>query len=264
MIGKSMGTRDERGLNMKIFDEMVDEEIVELYQVSGDERLVELMLSRYGRMIAGQTRCLFERNTTRDDLLQEGRIGFFKAMQGFDASKEIPFSVFAQRCVRCQFITAIKAVQRLKHQPLNTALSLERPMVSDEDTYTMLDILTADEPDADPAEGLIQQEDYAYCREIVQQELSPFDFRVFMGYVCGKSYQQIAEEINGNVKSVDNALQRSKRKLRRHIMSKQDMTVEMFRNYLIIQQLILCEKDEAKTSQDDWSDMVGLMCESIA
>ncbi len=259
-----MGTRSEWGLDMKIFDEMIDEEIVGLYQLSRDERLVELMLSRYGRMVAGQTRCLFERNTTREDLLQEGRIGFFKAMQGYDISKDIPFSVFAQRCVRCQFITAIKAVQRLKHQPLNTALSLERPMASEEDTYTMMDILTADEPDADPAEDLIRQEDYAYCHEIVQQELSPFDFRVFMGYVCGKSYQQIAEEINGNVKSVDNALQRSKRKLRRHIMSKQDMSVGMFRNYLIIQQLILREKEEPKIDQEGWQDMVDLLRESIA
>ena len=137
-------------------------------------------------------------------------------------------------------------------------------MASEEDTYTMLDILTADEPDTNPAEGLIRQEDYAYCREIVQQELSPFDFRVFMGYVCGKSYQQIAEEINGNVKSVDNALQRSKRKLRRHIMSKQDMSVGMFRNYLIIQQLILREKEEPKIDQEGWQDMVDLLRESIA
>ena len=70
-----MGTRSERDLNKKIFDGMIAEEIVGLYQLSGDERLVELMLSRYGRMIAGQTRCLFERNTTREDLLQEGRMG---------------------------------------------------------------------------------------------------------------------------------------------------------------------------------------------
>ena len=173
------------------------------------------MLSRYARMIAGQTRCLFERNTTREDLLQEGRIGFFKAMQGYDASKEIPFSVFAQRCVRCQFITAIKAVQRLKHQPLNTALSLERPIAGDGDTYTMLDILTSDASDIDPVDGIIRQEDYEYCHGVIQQELSPFDFRAFMGYVSGRSYQQIAEEMGGNVKSVDNALQRSKRKLRR-------------------------------------------------
>ncbi|MCH3958203.1 MAG: hypothetical protein LKE51_01045 [Selenomonas sp.] len=86
---------------MKIFDEMIDEEIVGLYQLSREERLVELMLSRYGRMVAGQTRCLFERNTTREDLLQEGRIGFFKAMQGYDISKDIPFSVFGECIINC-------------------------------------------------------------------------------------------------------------------------------------------------------------------
>ena len=247
-----------------IFDTMVDEEIVGLYQLSGDERLVECMLLRYARMIAGQTRCLFERNTTREDLLQEGRIGFFKAMQGYDASKEIPFSVFAQRCVRCQFITAIKAVQRLKHQPLNTALSLERPIARGEDTYTMLDILTSNESDIDPVERIIRQEDYEYCHDVIQQELSPFDFRSFMGYVSGRSYQQIAEEMGGNVKSVDNALQRSKRKLRGHIMGKQDMTVNMFRNYLIVQQLILREQDEQAMDKADCQEIVESLCESIA
>ena len=251
-------------MNINIFDSMVDEEIVGLYQLSGDERLVECMLSRYARMIAGQTRCLFERNTTRDDLLQEGRIGFFKAMQGYDASKEIPFSVFAQRCVRCQFITAIKAVQRLKHQPLNTALSLERPIAGDGDTYTMLDILTSDASDIDPVDGIIRQEDYEYCHGVIQQELSPFDFWAFMGYVSGRSYQQIAEEMGGNVKSVDNALQRSKRKLRRHIMGKQDMKVSMFRNYLIVQQLILREQDGQVMVMDDCQELIELLCESIA
>ena len=100
-----MGTRSERDLNKKIFDGMIDEEIVGLYQLSGDERLVELMLSRYGRMIAGQTRCLFERNTTREDLLQEGRIGFFKAMRGLISVRRyhsacLPSAVFAVSSLR--------------------------------------------------------------------------------------------------------------------------------------------------------------------
>ena len=161
-------------------------------------------------------------------------------------------------------ITAIKAVQRLKHQPLNTALSLERPIAGDEDTYTMLDILTSDASDIDPVDGIIRQEDYEYCHGVIQQELSPFDFRAFMGYVSGRSYQQIAEEMGGNVKSVDNALQRSKRKLRRHIMGKQDMTVSMFRNYLIMQQLILREQDGQVMIADDGQELLELLCESIA
>ena len=210
---------------------MTDEELVVLYQANGDERLVEVMLSRYERMIRGQTRCLFNKHTTKEDLFQEGQIGFFKAMQGYDAAKAIPFAVFAQRCVRCQFITAIKSVQRLKHQPLNSALSLEQSIASDYE-------------EDNPENCIIMQEDFKYCQQVVAKVLSPFDYRIFMGYVAGKSYQLIAAENGGNIKSVDNALQRSKRKLRRHIMNHQDIQVETFHNYLIMQQRVLREKEE--------------------
>ena len=213
---------------------MTDEELVVLYQANGDERLVGVMLSRYERMIRGQTRCLFNKNTTKEDLFQEGQIGFFKAMQSYDAAKAIPFAVFAQRCVRCQFITAIKSVQRLKHQPLNSALSLEQSIASDGEDYTILDILASDYEEDNPENCIIMQEDFKYCQQVVAKELSPFDYRIFMGYVAGKSYQLIAAENGGNIKSVDNALQRSKRKLRRHIMNHQDIQVETFHNCYVV------------------------------
>ena len=222
-------------LDSDAMEAMTDEELVVLYQANGDERLVEVMLSRYERMIRGQTRCLFNKHTTKEDLFQEGQIGFFKA---------IPFAVFAQRCVRCQFITAIKSVQRLKHQPLNSALSLEQSIASDGEDYTILDILASDYEEDNPENCIIMQEDFKYCQQVVAKELSPFDYRIFMGYVAGKSYSLIAAENGGNIKSVDNALQRSKRKLRRHIMNHQDIQVETFHNYLIMQQRVLREKKE--------------------
>lgn len=231
-------------LDSDAMEAMTDEELVVLYQANGDERLVEVMLSRYERMIRGQTRCLFNKHTTKEDLFQEGQIGFFKAMQSYDAAKAIPFAVFAQRCVRCQFITAIKSVQRLKHQPLNSALSLEQSIASDGEDYTILDILASDYEEDNPENCIIMQEDFKYCQQVVAKELSPFDYRIFMGYVAGKSYQLIAAENGGNIKSVDNALQRSKRKLRRYIMNHQDIQVETFHNYLIMQQRVLREKEE--------------------
>ena len=231
-------------MSMDIWKKMTDEEVVALYQLNGDDRLVQMMLKRYAPMIGGQTRWNCLRNITQEDLFQEGQIGFFKAMRDYNPEKKIPFGVFAQHCVRCQFITAVKALQRLKNQPLNTAYSLDYSIAEENENYTLLDILVSDELEANPEFCLVMKEDYEFCQSVVTKELTPFDYRIFLSYVRGMSYQEIADEISGSIKSVDNALQRSKRKMRRHIMAKQDITVDMFRNYLVVQQLLLMTENE--------------------
>lgn len=217
---------------------MTDEEIVSLYQLNRDDRLAQVLLKRYSAMIGGQTRWNCSRSISQEDLYQEGQIGFFKAMRDYNPEKQIPFAVFAQRCVRCQFITAIKTLQRLKNQPLNTAYSLEYSIAEDSENYTLLDVLVNEDRETDPEYCLLMKEDFSYCRQVVENELTPFDYRIFIEYVRGKSYQEIANEIGGTIKTVDNALQRSKRNLRRHIMARQDIRVDMFRNYLVVQQLL--------------------------
>lgn len=229
---------------MDIWKKMTDEEVVALYQLNGDDRLVQMMLKRYAPMIGGQTRWNCLRNIAQEDLFQEGQIGFFKAMRDYNPEKKIPFGVFAQHCVRCQFITAVKVLQRLKNQPLNTAYSLDYSIAEENENYTLLDILVSDELEANPEFCLVMKEDYEFCQSVVTKELTPFDYRIFLSYVRGMSYQEIADEISGSIKSVDNALQRSKRKMRRHIMAKQDITVDMFRNYLVVQQLLLMTENE--------------------
>lgn len=229
---------------MDIWKKMTDEEVVALYQLNGDDRLVQMMLKRYAPMIGGQTRWNCLRNIAQEDLFQEGQIGFFKAMRDYNPEKKIPFGVFAQHCVRCQFITAVKALQCLKNQPLNTAYSLDYSIAEENENYTLLDILVSDELEANPEFCLVMKEDYEFCQSVVTKELTPFDYRIFLSYVRGMSYQEIADEISGSIKSVDNALQRSKRKMRRHIMAKQDITVDMFRNYLVVQQLLLMTENE--------------------
>ncbi|WP_051635214.1 sigma-70 family RNA polymerase sigma factor [Selenomonas sp. ND2010] len=238
---------------------MTDEEVVALYQLNGDDQLVQMMLKRYAPMIGGQTRWNCLRNIAQEDLFQEGQIGFFKAMRDYNPEKKIPFGVFAQHCVRCQFITAVKALQRLKNQPLNTAYSLDYSIAEENENYTLLDILVSDELEANPEFCLVMKEDYEFCQSVVTKELTPFDYRIFLSYVRGMSYQEIADEISGSIKSVDNALQRSKRKMRRHIMAKQDITVEMFRNYLIVQQLLLMT--EREDSHED--ELVALNLQDI-
>ncbi|TYZ23878.1 sigma-70 family RNA polymerase sigma factor [Selenomonas ruminis] len=239
--------------------EMTDEEIVALYQLNGDDQLVQMMLKRYAPMIGGQTRWNCLRNIAQEDLYQEGQIGFFKAMRDYKPEKKIPFGVFAQHCVRCQFITAVKALQRLKNQPLNTAYSLDYSIAEESENYTLLDILVSDELEANPEFCLVMKEDYEFCQSVVSRELTPFDYRIFLSYVRGMSYQEIADEIGGSIKSVDNALQRSKRKMRRHIMAKQDITVEMFRNYLVVQQLLMMT--ECEDSHED--ELVALNLQDI-
>ena len=231
-------------MSMDIWKKMTDEEVVALYQLNGDDRLVQMMLKRYAPMIGGQTRWNCLRNIAQEDLFQEGQIGFFKAMRDYNPEKKIPFGVFAQHCVRCQFITAVKALQRLKNQPLNTAYSLDYSIAEENENYTLLDILVSDELEANPEFCLVMKEDYEFCQSVVTKELTPFDYRIFLSYVRGMSYQEIADEISGSIKSVDNALQRSKRKMRRHIMAKQDITVDMFRNYLVVQQFLLMTENE--------------------
>ena len=231
-------------MSMDIWKKMTDEEVVALYQLNGDDRLVQMMLKRYAPMIGGQTRWNCLRNIAQEDLFQEGQIGFFKAMRDYNPEKKIPFGVFAQHCVRCQFITAVKALQRLKNQPLNTAYSLDYSIAEENENYTLLDILVSDELEANPEFCLVMKEDYEFCQSVVTKELTPFDYSIFLSYVRGMSYQEIADEISGSIKSVDNALQRSKRKMRRHIMAKQDITVDMFRNYLVVQQLLLMTENE--------------------
>ena len=231
-------------MSMDIWKKMTDEEVVALYQLNGDDRLVQMMLKRYAPMIGGQTRWNCLRNIAQEDLFQEGQIGFFKAMRDYNPEKKIPFGVFAQHCVRCQFITAVKALQRLKNQPLNTAYSLDYSIAEENENYTLLDILVSDELEAKPEFCLVMKEDYEFCQSVVTKELTPFDYRIFLSYVRGMSYQEIADEISGSIKSVDNALQRSKRKMRRHIMAKQDITVDMFRNYLVVQQFLLMTENE--------------------
>lgn len=246
-------------MSMDNWKSMTDEEVVALYQLNGDDQLVQMMLKRYAPMIGGQTRWNCLRNIAQEDLFQEGQIGFFKAMRDYNPEKKIPFGVFAQHCVRCQFITAVKAMQRLKNQPLNTAYSLDYSIAEENENYTLLDILVSDELEANPEFCLVMKEDYEFCQSVVTKELTPFDYRIFLSYVRGMSYQEIADEISGSIKSVDNALQRSKRKMRRHIMAKQDITVEMFRNYLIVQQLLLMT--EREDSHED--ELVALNLQDI-
>ena len=217
---------------------MTDEEIVAEYRISGNERCVEILLSRYEKMIAHNTRCFFERNTTKEDLHQEGRIGFFKAIRDYKQEKGLRFCTFAQWCVKCQYSTAIRTSRRIKHQFLNEAVSLDKLIAldrSDGKRGTLIDFVSDNEENG-PADEFFKKEDFKFFQNIMHSLLTNNDYMIFMEYIQGKSYQEIVAAAGSNTKSVDNALQRIRHKLRYYFSTHPYLTLGMFQHYLQKQQ----------------------------
>ena len=144
--------------------------------------------------------------------MQEGMIGLFKAFRDFRPEKLASFRAFAELCITRQIITAIKTATRRKHIPLNSYVSFSTPIYDDESDRTLLDVITEVKVN-NPEEVLIGQEDLSNIEEKIGEALSDLEWEVLTAYLEGKSYQEIAVDLNRHVKSIDNALQRVKRKL---------------------------------------------------
>ena len=148
----------------------------------------------------------------KEDIYQEGMIGFYKAIRDFKPDKFTSFKAFAEICVTRQIITAIKTATRQKHIPLNTYVSLNKPIYEDESDRTLIDVLSSIAISA-PEELIISQEQMKYIEEEISKVLSDLELEVLTSYLDGKSYQEIASDLDRHEKSIDNALQRVKRKL---------------------------------------------------
>ncbi|HAA34877.1 MAG TPA: RNA polymerase sporulation sigma factor SigH, partial [Firmicutes bacterium] len=148
--------------------------------------------------------------------IQEGMIGLYKAIRDFKGDKLSSFRAFAELCITRQIITAIKTATRQKHIPLNSYVSLNKPIYDEDSDRTLLDILSGTKV-TDPEELMINREEYNDIEFKIGEILSELEWRVLMLYLEGKSYQEIAVELKRHVKSIDNALQRVKRKLERYL-----------------------------------------------
>ena len=190
---------------------MADEQIVKLAQ-DADGAALEYLLNKYKNFVRTKARSYFLIGADHEDIVQEGMIGLFKAIRDFRPEKLASFHAFAEICVTRQIITAIKTATRQKHIPLNSYISLNKPIYEEESDRTLMDIITETQV-ADPEEMLIGRESYSNIENRIQESLSPFERRVMEAYMDGKSYQEIAEALGRHVKSIDNALQRIKRKL---------------------------------------------------
>ena len=202
---------EERSLLQSHYVSLTDQDIVRIAQ-AGDEQASEYLLYKYRSLVRTKIRSYFLMGAEKEDLLQVGMIGLWQAIVDYRAEKEISFLSFARICIERHVITAIKTATRQKQIPLNTSLSLESPPDESNTEWSLADILTSDET-VDPEELVLKREDSMLLHEMLQQMLSDFEWQVLTGYKVGKSYREIAYELQCKTKSVDNALARIKRKV---------------------------------------------------
>ena len=177
----------------------------------GDDGALAHLLERYRGFVRGKARSYFLVGADREDVVQEGMIGLYKAIRDFDPSHQSSFRAFADLCVTRQIITAIKSATRQKHGPLNSAVSLHLTAPGDDGDGELLDSFASGE--ADPCDRVVSTEELADLERRFAEILSDLECEVLQRYIDGQSYAEIAEALQRHVKTVDNALQRIKRKL---------------------------------------------------
>jgi len=193
------------------YSQLNDEELIELVQRE-DRIAEETIIKRYKNFVLAKSRSYFLVGADREDIVQEGMIGLFKAIRDYKIERLASFRAFAELCITRQIITAIKAATRQKHQPLNSYVSLNKPIYDEESDRTLLDVLKCGKL-TNPEELFVSREIYDLIENQITDMLSKLELDVLQEYLEGKSYQSIAETLDKHVKSVDNALQRVKRKL---------------------------------------------------
>lgn len=197
------------------YDFISDEEIVEIFR-GGDSGALEHLINKYRNFVRAKARSYFLIGADREDIVQEGMIGLYKAIRDFKGDKLSSFKAFAELCITRQIITAIKTATRQKHIPLNSYVSLDKPIYDEDSDRTLMDIICGTQV-LDPEELIINQEEFIGLEDKMAEILSDLERKVLMLYLDGRSYQEIAEDLKRHVKSIDNALQRVKRKLERYL-----------------------------------------------
>lgn len=203
------------------YTEMPDEEIVELAQ-QGEQFAVEYLVDKYKNFVRAKARSYFLIGADKEDIIQEGMIGLFKAIRDYKLDKLTSFRAFAELCITRQIITAIKTATRQKHIPLNSYVSLNKPIYDEESDRTLIDILSTTKI-TNPEEIIISREEFIFIEKKMGEILSSLEWKVLMAYLEGKSYQEIAVELKRHVKSIDNALQRVKRKLEKYLEDRNEL-----------------------------------------
>jgi len=204
---------------MQDYAEMNDEFLVQLFQ-DGDGEASEFLMRKYRSFVRAKASRYFLIGGEREDIVQEGMIGLYKAIRDFRVDKLSSFKAFAELCITRQIITAVKSATRQKHGPLNSYVSLNKPIYEEESNHTLMDVITGP-TNTDPIQMLIDQEKASDLERKMSEKLSDLEKRVLELHIAGHSYVEISQNVNTHVKSIDNALQRIKRKMERYLERKE-------------------------------------------
>ena len=196
---------------MKNYEQLTDEELLTLHR-AGDARAEEALYARYKQIVRSKARTYFLIGADREDIIQEGMIGLYKAVLDYQPDRQASFRSFAELCITRQIISAIKSATRKKHMPLNNYISFNRSVFDGDNERPLIDVLTSTRM-TDPEEVLIGRENYAAVADSIEHSLSKLEHNALGLYLYGYSYQQIADALQVTTKSVDNAIQRVKKKL---------------------------------------------------
>lgn len=198
-----------------------DEEIVQLGR-KGDKDAMDYLIHKYKNLVRSKARAYFLIGADREDMVQEGMIGLYKAIRDYQKDKSMAFKTFAELCVTRQMITAVKNATRQKHIPLNSYISLNRKSFDEDSDKTFIELIS-EESSSDPEQLLIKKEEFYGIENKMGEILSSFEWEVLFLYLNGKSYVEIARQVKKPIKSIDNALQRVKRKVEKHVFNSKNV-----------------------------------------
>lgn len=192
------------------YENLSDEDLINKIRL-GDVDAQDYLLEKYRNIVTMKSNRFFLIGAESDDMIQEGMIGLFKAIQSFDLEKNISFKTFANLCIERQLITAIKTSNRQKHMPLNSYFSLNITAYNENEDTEVIDILDANIVE-DPLETITKREYREFLESKIDQNLSSFEKKVLNRYIQGESYIDIANKLDSPVKAIDNAIQRIRKK----------------------------------------------------
>ena len=200
----------------KNFEGKTDEDIAILAK-NGEDGALEYLFHKYKDLVNGKVNKYFIVGAEKEDIIQEGMIGLYKAVKCFDSEKQNSFKSFANLCIERQLITAIKTSTRQKHKALNSYLSLDLSAYDEEDDTSLMEVFNSKTVE-DPLDTITKKEYYKFVETKIDKTLSDFEKQVLQRFAAGDSYVKIAEKLSAPVKSVDNAIQRIRKKATKNII----------------------------------------------
>lgn len=197
-------------INENQYTQMTDEKLIENIKQE-DQKALDCLLQRYNETVTMKANRFFMVGAEKEDMIQEGMIGLYKAVKSFNSEKQNSFKTFANMCIERQLITAVKNSNRQKHIPLNSSISLNAAAYDDNEDMDKMDVLDVKTLN-DPSDIIADREYFESLENKIRENLSEFELQVLHEYEKGKSYAAIAEKLNAKIKSVDTAIQRIRKK----------------------------------------------------